>query len=727
MTTASNISKSGSRSTRQQRTLHLFTLCAFAFTEPLLGALARQTLYLYDEKFGIVEFGAVLFGLVIVVPATCVMLDGLTRRIATHSAGRGRNTVLFLLSFLVALSLLRPTAQWDFLAKSYSAWMFSLVVAVPGAWFFTRSYDRYEGLRRWLTVSAIGIVAFPLSFVWQMQILHRQHSERESRSHAETPVPVVMVVFDEFSGTTLMDEQLQVDAARHPNFARLAASSTWYRQATTVHARTERAVPAILSGRLPSTPRSPVRADHPGNLLEIIHESGEFDMSVFEPITRLCPEDLAHDAQRTPMHPVRRISDLLMTLARVYPHLIFPTDIPIEFPKIPKPWFGMNRALVATIRPFKSGLFHYVYSSKRDVQLDHFLDCIKRSERPPFAFLHVVLPHYPWTYYPSGQSYTDDTKTAWKPDGGLGELGEDWPTEEALVRRSEHRYLMQVAATDRFVGRLLDRLQETDLLDRCLLVVMADHGVSFRPTRSRRLPDGDNVADLMSVPLFIKRPGQKVGRIDDSNVETIDVFPTVTEELGIALPEPIDGLPVSHSVRRARKTFYFENGMTVLEPRIPNLQASVQLRLKAFGDVSLDRPPRAAISRPEWIGRSLADFTVEEAPPSKAPSITMSQGSFDRESVILGSKLKSRLLTGMLGSHVVEESPAEVLLVIGGIVADASRTFVSASARMGFSFVIPESVGATEPTKIELLLVKPTSASSPTLVRLHHWMIGPNE
>ena len=81
----------------------------------------------------------------------------------------------------------------------------------------------------------------------------------------------------------------------------------------------------------------------------------------------------------------------------------------------------------------------------------------------------------------------------------------------------------------------------------------------------------------------------------------------------------------------------------------------------------------------------------------------------------------------MLGSHVVEESPAEVLLVIGGIVADASRTFVSASARMGFSFVIPESVGATEPTKIELLLVKPTSASSPTLVRLHHWMIGPNE
>ena len=725
--TDSNVCKPTSQSFPFQRMLHLFALCAFAFTEPLLGALARQTVYLHDEQFGAVEFGVLLFVLALVVPAVCLLLDVIARHIATRNAGRGRNTVLFLLSFLVALSLLRPTAQWTFLSENYSAWMFSLAVAFPGAWYFTRAYDRYEGLRRWLAFSAIGIVAFPVTFIWQMHNLHRQRSENESRCHAETPVPVVMVVFDEFSGTTLMDERLQVDAARHPNLARLANSSTWYRQATSVHARTEYAVPAILSGRLPSIPSSPVLADYPGNLLEIIHRSRAFDMSVFEPITRLCPADLGHDVPRTRPHPVRQAADLLTTLALVYPHLIFPTDIPLEFIEIPKPWFGMARTPLVDIRPLKTGLFHYIYSRKRDVQLDHFLDCIKRSERPPFAFLHVVLPHYPWTYYPSGQSYTDDTKSAWKPDGGLGELGEDWPHDEALVRRSEHRYLMQVAATDRFVGRLLDKLQETDLFDRCLLIVMADHGVSFRPTRSRRLPDGDNVADLMSVPLFIKRPGQKVGRIDDSNVETIDVFPTIAGELGIALPEPIDGLPVSHSVRRARKTFYFENGMTVLEPRVPNLQASVQLRLKAFQDVSLDWPPRAAISRPEWIGRSLADFTVEENLLSKDPSITMSQGSFDRDSVKPGSKLESRLLAGMLSSHVVAGSPAEVLLVIGGVVADASRTFVSASARTGFSFVIPESVGATEPIKIELLLVKPTSASRPTLVRLHHWMIGPNE
>ena len=710
-----------------QRTLHLFAWCAFAFTEPLLGALARQTVYLHDEQFGAVEFGVLLFVLAFVVPAVCLLLDVIARHIATRNAGRGRNTVLFLLSFLVALSLLRPTAQWNFLAENYFAWLFSLAVAFPTAWFFTRAYDRYEGLRHWLTFSAIGIVAFPAAFVWQLQNLQRQRSEDQLRCRAETPVPVVMVVFDEFSGTTLMDERLQIDAARHPNLARLASSSTWYRQATSVHARTEFAVPAILSGRLPSARSSPVLADHPGNLLEIIHRSGAFDMSVFEPITRLCPEDLGHDVLRTRSHPIRQAADLLSTLARVYPHLIFPTDIPIEFPEIPKPWFGMSKTLLVDWRPLKAGLFHYSYSRKRDVQLDHFLDCIHRTKRPPFAFLHVVLPHYPWTYYPSGQSYTDSNHMAWKPDGGLGELGEDWPNDEALVRRCEHRYLMQVAATDRFVGRLLDKLQETDLFDRCLLIVMADHGVSFRPKRSRRLPDGDNVTDLMSVPLFIKRPGQKIAQIDDSNVETIDVFPTVAEELGITLAEPIDGLPVSNPVRRTRKTFYFEGGMTVLEPQLPNLDAAVQRRLEAFQDVSLDRPPRAAISRPEWIGWSLANFTVEEPPSSSTPAITLSREAYGPVATIHDKTRMSRLLSGELAAHVVTESPAEVLLTVGGVVCDVSRTFSSVSTHAGFSFVIPESAGATEPTVIELFLVKPTTANSPTLVRLHSRLLGPSE
>ena len=714
------------------RALHVVTLCAFAFTEPLLDALARQTVYLHDEQIGVRELSATLLVLVIVIPTLFVLLDRIAQygasRIVGRFAGRGRNVMLTVLSFLVALSCLRPTARWDILAFNDTAWLFSFAVAIPSTWLFINSYERRAGFRRWLTVSAMGVIVFPLAFLWQ--IWHAQQQDQaihNARIRIENPIPVVMVIFDEFSGTSVMNERLEVDAARLPNLARLAASSTWYRQASSVHARTGFAVPAIMSGRFPATPSSPLLADHPNNLLEIIHNSGAYDMSVFEPVTRLCPEELAHNVERTPPPVAQRVSSLLQTLARVYPHLVFPSDIPVEFPEVPKPWFGMRRELLMDLRRHKTGLFHYSFSSERDVQLDHFLDCVSPAERPPFRFLHVVFPHYPWTFYPSGKSYTNDTIARWKPDGGLGELGEHWLDDEALIRRNEHRYLMQVAMADRFVGQLLDRLQEIDLLDRCLLVVMADHGVSFRPSRSRRVPDGDNVTDLMSVPLFVKLPGQTVGRIDDSNVETIDVFPTITEELGITLNEPIDGLSLSKPERHSRKTFYYENGMTILEPRLLHLAEAVQRRLLAFRELSLDRPPRAACSRPEWIGRSLTDFILEEpAPASESPAF-LTQGDGPQSYELTGNTLTSRLLEGQLAAHLFSDDANEVLITLDGVVFDASRTFASATSRCRFSFLLPESVGATGPTEIELFLVKSPIQNHPALVRLRRWTIGSDQ
>ena len=55
--------------------------------------------------------------------------------------------------------------------------------------------------------------------------------------------PVVMVVFDEFPLTSLLDRDGKIDAVRYPNFATLAGRSTWYSHATTVFDSTTHAVP----------------------------------------------------------------------------------------------------------------------------------------------------------------------------------------------------------------------------------------------------------------------------------------------------------------------------------------------------------------------------------------------------------------------------------------------------------------------------------------------------
>jgi len=71
--------------------------------------------------------------------------------------------------------------------------------------------------------------------------------------------PIVVLVFDELSGLSLMDGNGRINRARYPNFARLAHSAAWYRNATTVADYTERAVPALLTGDEPVEGVAPVR------------------------------------------------------------------------------------------------------------------------------------------------------------------------------------------------------------------------------------------------------------------------------------------------------------------------------------------------------------------------------------------------------------------------------------------------------------------------------------
>jgi hypothetical protein len=46
------------------------------------------------------------------------------------------------------------------------------------------------------------------------------------------------------------------------------------------------------------------------------------------------------------------------------------------------------------------------------------------------------------------------------------------------------------------------------------------------------------------MPLFVKLPGQREGATVDTAVRTIDVLPTIAEELGLTLRDPVDGIPV---------------------------------------------------------------------------------------------------------------------------------------------------------------------------------------
>ena len=137
-------------------------------------------------------------------------------------------------------------------------------------------------------------------------------------------------------------------------------------------------------------------------------------------------------------------------------------------------------------------------------------------------------------YLPSGQVYSVDY-------GLNGLTKETWSSDEWAATQSYQRYLLQVGFVDTLLGQLIAQLKAADLYEKSLIVVTADHGVSFRPHDNRRSITETNFADIMAVPLFIKAPFQQQGDILDHNVETIDILPTIADILEIKPPWTVDG------------------------------------------------------------------------------------------------------------------------------------------------------------------------------------------
>ena len=225
---------------------------------------------------------------------------------------------------------------------------------------------------------------------------------------------------------------------------------------------------------------------------------------------------------------------LLLDLSVIYLHIVVPTDLTGGLPSVTQTWkdFGGIPQPLDMNDVRDRGLASY---SDRAGLFKKFVDSITIADEPVLYFLHVLLPHVPWQYLPSGKVYT--TQGMLIP--GLDR--EKWGDNDWLVTQGYQRHLLQVGYVDKLVGTLLTRLKTVDLYDRSLIILTADHGVRFWPNESRREESTAHPKDVRSVPLFIKAPHQHESVISDHKLKTIDILPTIADVLGIELPWPVDG------------------------------------------------------------------------------------------------------------------------------------------------------------------------------------------
>jgi len=482
--------------------LHLLVLWSFAVAQPLFDLLGKNGEFFAAR--GSTRWDAVAFALVLVLVPPALLLG-----LEWIAAAVREPLHALLVAALVTLFVLQAIK-----GAGGPGWLLVAGAALVGI-AAAEAYRRFGGARLALSVLAPAPLLFVALFLFNSDV-SRLSVTTDARAAGERPhAPVVLIAFDELPLNSLLAARGKVDAKRFPAFARLAADATWYAQATTVAEGTTHAVPAILTGRFPRAGEFPTYTDHRRNLFTLL--GGATVLHVQDEETHLCPPALCRGLEGSLRG---RAGTLAEDTGIVYLHQLLPDDLTGGIPSIGNGWDDFLRDATGHDDPGRIPAA--------------FMTSLRPGSRPALWYLHLMLPHSPWRYLPSSRRYDVRPAPGWGSD-------EVWNTNQAAVDQQWQRHLLQVGYADRVLAQLVARLRETGLYDRALLVVTADHGVSFRAGQKRRPLSPANLQDIAYVPLFVKLPGQHKGRAEHRLARTIDILPSVADALGVRIPWRVDG------------------------------------------------------------------------------------------------------------------------------------------------------------------------------------------
>lgn len=659
--------------------VEVLALTGLAITQPLLhifGGAPQQFAFRGATDLDIVGFALV----VALVPAVGLWAAGAGSRLlgprVRELAHLGTVAVLVAVFAVQALRSVLPGP-----VLFGSAMLAGGIVAV--------ARHRLVPVRVWLRFLAVAPVVFVVLFLTGSATsgLLEETSALEP-GRARTPAPVVMLVFDELPLASVVDERGRVDAELFPHLAGLADESHWFPDATTVASSTWHAAPALVTGRWPELGQAPVAVDHPESLFTLF--GADHPLNVTESVTRLCPSELCGpsgtdggglralvgDAARTLQGRLSWSGDTGDRVAALVEEVDGPPDEGGE--------------------PDGSGDDGWAdFGLNQPARFSAFTDGIVDA-RPALHHLHVLLPHVPFRYLPSGLTYDGPT-----PD--LGRVEEDlWGPDQTLADLGRHRHLLQVGYVDRLLGQVLSDLRAKGVYDEAMIVVTSDHGITFEADGPIRGIEGQELdatlmADVAWVPLVVKLPGQRSGTVIDRPVETIDIVPTIAEVVGLDLPWPVDGrslfdLESPDRPRRFHPTDVTRFGIGFGDPIDPDVMVDPQTVwargvarfLPAIGDP--DRWWRTG-PRPELVGRAVEEVAGLEPLDVEWPNV-------DLERVDPATGTVPALLRGEIAAGGPAAVGDPVVVAVNGTIS-ASGTLHEADGSIRVAVMVPgESFGA---------------------------------
>ena len=669
------------------RGLHLGVLYALAVSQPLLNLLGNNADFFTSRQqtSGKVLWFALVVGLGI--PLVLYAID----TIAGLISDRGGWIVHLILVFGLALLF---TAQIS--RKIFEPTVLAIALAAALAGLITLAYVRSVQLRSiatWFSPLPVLVLLLFLFNTPAHKIVFPGDTAAANVS-VTGHVPVVMVAFDEFTGTTLLDKDNKVDPKLYPNFAALTKDATYYRNFTAAADETTRVMAGLMTGDMWHEKALPIAAEYPHNLFTLFGSSYKMDVS--EEATDMCPVKLCHQKGATS-------SSVFHDAGLVYLHQIAPK--PVEKTLTPvnetlgkfsdnateqKEDANSNNDVPAGAakdkgvdnnRPHgRDKILNELGGGGRPARYAQWLRTIDGKVDRTLYFKHVLLPHVPWQYLPDGRMYRKHSQE-YIPGINQGPgFGDKW-----LLQQGYQRHVMQAAMVDGMIGQLIQRLKQVGIYDKALIVITADNGESFlHANHDRHIADPVTYTDIASTPLFIKLPGQHKGGYDNRHVRTFDIVPTMADAAGVEMPWKIDGVSILKKKAPDEVAVYREQGKkgsvfkTSLADYVRQRKVALERKTTLFAHGLYGIGPR-----PELIGQP-ADSLGSPADVSVTSEIRKLLGDVDTKSSFLPSNI-----TGELKGAGVKAGIPLALALNGKVAAVGWSAQLKGDKRVYFSFFAP--------------------------------------
>lgn len=186
---------------------------------------------------------------------------------------------------------------------------------------------------------------------------------------------------------------------------------------------------------------------------------------------------------------------------------------------------------------------------------------LKKQSQPFFLGIGLFKPHLPltapkkyWDLYnedeiplaanPEKPEHVSNSSLIESSEFNQYALGEekaglDRQLSEAYAKKIKHAYYAAASYSDAQIGLLLAELEALKLDQNTIVIVWGDHG--WHLGEQQIWGKHTLFENALNSALIFKVPGKNISKIEETIVESVDIYPTLMELLGIENPGGLDG------------------------------------------------------------------------------------------------------------------------------------------------------------------------------------------